>query len=326
MRLTALSAKQTAPETQNLIEPFADCLARRGLRLVRVKTTTMQVNVGFYCNLLCRHCHLEAGPQRRQAMTIETMEQVIACASRVGFETVDITGGAPELTPHITHLLQGLAKVAGKIIVRTNLLALREAPTDFISLCRDIGVTLVASFPSIDAAQADAQRGAGFWQESLAVLRELNQIGYGCADSGLTLNLAVNPIGAFLPEHQGQTEKKFRQELGYQNIFFNHLYCFANVPLGRFRSWLEASGNLADYLRTLHEQFNAASVEGLMCRSLIAVSWEGYLYDCDFNIAAALFHGAAKRHISSLEGLPAEGINIAQGEHCYACTAGAGFT
>lgn len=309
------------------VEPFDNNLARHGLRLAHAKTATLQVNVGYFCNLLCRHCHLEAGPHRRQVMTVETMDQVIACASRIGFETADITGGAPELTPHIAHLLEGLAKHTGKMLVRTNLLALREAAAaDFTRLCRDNGVALVASFPSTNAAQADAQRGAGFWKESLAILRELNQTGYGCPGSGLTLDLVVNPTGAFLPGPQGQTERKFRQNLDRQGIFFNHLYCFANVPLGRFRSWLAVSGNLKGYFRTIYERFNPANVAGLMCRSLIAVSWEGYLYDCDFNIAAGLFYGAAKRHISSLEVLPAEGVAVMTGDHCYACTAGAGFT
>ncbi|MDO8720754.1 MAG: arsenosugar biosynthesis radical SAM protein ArsS [Syntrophales bacterium] len=320
-------AYHVSPETMELVEPFDGNLARHGLSLVREKTRTLQVNVGFLCDLLCRHCHLEAGPQRREVMTIETMNDVIAYASRVSFETVDITGGAPEITPHIEYFLRGLAKCTKKIIVRTNLVALREdAASGLMQSCRDMGVALVASFPSTSASQANALRGKGFWEKGLEVLRDLNQQGYGCPASGLTLDLAVNPAGAFLPGNQGQTEKQFKQYLERHGIVFNNLYSIANVPLGRFRAWLEESGNLGNYFKTLFNRFNPATVEGLMCRSLISVSWDGYLYDCDFNIAAGLPHGPAKVHVSSMTGSPEEDVVVATGSHCYACTAGAGFT
>lgn len=310
-----------------LIEPFDVRLARHRLRLIRGKTHTLQVNVGFLCDLLCRHCHLEAGPQRREVMTIATMNDVIAYASRVSFDTVDITGGSPEITPHLVYFLRALAKCTNKIILRTNLVALREdAASGLMQTCRGMGVALVASFPSTNASQADAMRGKGFWGKSLEVLRDLNQLGYGHQGSGLTLDLAVNPAGAFLLGNQDQTEKQFKQYLQRQGIVFNNLYSFANVPLGRYRAWLEQSGNLDNYFKTLCERFNPATVEGLMCRSLVSVSWGGYLYDCDFNIAAGLPHGPAKVHVSSMMGLPEEGAVVATGAHCYACTAGAGFT
>ncbi len=321
------AAADVLPETGELVSPFDKNLAQHGLSLKREKTDTLQINVGFLCDLFCRHCHLEAGPDRQEVMTIETMKEVIAYASRAGFAVIDVTGGAPELTPHIAYLLRGLSGYAKKIIARTNLVALREdAARGFTAVCREIGAALVASFPSTNAAQAEALRGKGFWSESLASLRELNQAGYGIPGSGLTLDLVVNPTGAFLPGHQGQTEKKFKHHLERQGIVFNNLYIFANVPLGRFRTWLEESGNLGDYFRTLAARFNPAAVAGLMCRSLISVSWEGCLYDCDFNIAARLPHGGAKVHISSLARSPEPGFAIATGDHCYACTAGAGFT
>ena len=322
-----MKSQLVSPETVELVEPFQENLARHGLSLVREKTRTLQVNVGFLCDLHCRHCHLEAGPQRREVMTIETMNDVIAYASRVSFETIDITGGAPEITPHIEYFLRGLAKCTKKIIVRTNLVALREdAASGLMQSCRDMGVALVASFPSTSASQADALRGKGFWEKSLEVLRDLNQHGYGRPASGLTLDLAVNPAGACLPGNQGQVEKQFKQYLERHGIVFNNLYSIANVPLGRFRAWLEESGNLDNYFKTLFDRFNPAAVEGLMCRSLISVSWDGYLYDCDFNIAAGLPHGPAKVHVSSMTGFPEEDAVVATGNHCYACTAGAGFT
>ncbi len=319
--------RYVSPEAAELVEPFNENLVRHGLNLVRGKTLTLQVNVGCLCDLLCRHCHLEAGPERREVMTSETMNDVIEYASRVRFETIDITGGAPELVPGIQAFLARLAPLTRRLILRTNLVALREeVASGLIQSCQEIGIALVASFPSINSAQADALRGKRFSEKSIAVLRDLNQLGYGHPGNGLTLDLVVNPAGAFLPGNQDQAEKRFKQHLERQGILFNNLYSFANAPLGRYRTWLEQSGNFNHYFKTLFECFNPATLEGLMCRSLISVSWDGTLYDCDFNIAAGLPHGAAKVHVSSMMGYPEEGAVIATGDHCYACTAGAGFT
>lgn len=310
-----------------LVEPFDGNLVRRGLSLVRWKTHTLQVNVGFLCDLICRHCHLEAGPQRREVMTRDTMNDVIAYASRLHFETIDITGGAPELAPGIRSFLARLAPLTRKLILRTNLVAFREeAASGLMQSCWERGVALVASFPSTNPAQADALRGKGFWGKSIEVLRDLNQLGYGRPGSGLTVDLVVNPAGAFLPGNQGEAEKRFKQHLGRHGVVFNNLYNFANAPLGRYRAWLEESGNLDRYFKTLFGRFNPATLEGLMCRSLISVSWDGALYDCDFNIAAGLPQSLTKVHVSSMAGYPEEGATIATGNHCYACTAGAGFT
>ena len=323
--MNPLSPQSVELEAEELIKPFDGRLARYGLRLVRGKTHTLQVNVGFLCDLSCRHCHLEAGPHRQEVMTLETMNDIIAYASRVSFETIDITGGAPEINPHIEYLLRSLAKRADKIILRTNLVALREdAASGLMESCRDLRVDLVASFPSTNAAQAEAMRGKGFWEKSLEVLRGLNRLGYGLQDGGLTLDLAVNPAGAFLLGNQEEREKQFTRYLQRLGIVFNNLYSLANVPLGRYGAWLAESGNISSYFQTLGERFNPATVEGLMCRSLISISWDGYLYDCDFNIAAGLPHGPEKMHVSGLPGLPAEGTAVATGAHCYACTAGAG--
>lgn len=309
------------------MEPFEQVLARNGLSLKRDRTRTLQVNVGFICDLACRHCHLEAGPLRREIMTIETMDAVIDYAARVGFETIDVTGGAPELVPHIEDFLLRLSQQTGKLIVRTNLVALlRDEKIGLMQLYRDLRVTIAASLPSTNASQADSQRGKGVWEKSIDVLKKLNELGYGVPGSGLELDLVANPAGAFLPAGQIQTENKYRRDLQKNGIVFSSLFAFANMPLGRFRAWLEQSGNLEGYLRTLAGRFNPAVVSGLMCRSLLSVSWDGYLYDCDFNLSVGLHHSTGKTHVSAMKGAPPEDTPIPTGDHCYACTAGSGFT
>jgi radical SAM/Cys-rich protein len=307
---------------------FSDTLHRHGLELTRGATSTLQVNVGLTCDLACRHCHLEAGPDRVEAMGHETVEAVIACAGRFSFAAIDITGGAPELLPSLPRLVSGLAPLTPRLIVRTNLAALMRPESGALpELFRDHGVALTASLPAANAAQTGAQRGNGVWETSIAMLRRLNGLGYGMAGSGLELDLVSNPTGAFLPAPQGEAEKRFRLDLERRYaISFNHLYTFANVPLGRFRAWLERSGNLDAYLAKLGGSFNPCTLPGLMCRSLLSVNWDGFVYDCDFNLAAGLHHGSQRTHIAQLSELPAAGTPIPVGDHCFACTAGSGFT
>jgi radical SAM/Cys-rich protein len=307
---------------------FSDTLRRHGLELTRGATSTLQINIGRTCDLACRHCHLEAGPDRMEAMGHETVEAVIACAGRFSFAAIDITGGAPELLPRLPRLVSGLAALTPKLIVRTNLTALTRPESGALpELCRDHGVVLTASLPAANAAQTEAQRGGGVWETSIAMIRRLNGLGYGVAGSGLELDLVSNPTGAFLPAPQGEAEKRFRQDLERRYaISFNHLYTFANAPLGRFRAWLERSGNLDAYLSRLEGSFNPCTLPGLMCRSLISVNWDGFIYDCDFNLAAGLHHGEQRIHIAQLSELPAAGTPIPVGDHCFACTAGSGFT
>lgn len=315
-------------ESQQQLEPFKDVLRRHGLELVRDETSTLQVNTGLACNLACRHCHLEAGPARREVMGRETMEAVIACAKRVSFATIDITGGAPEMVPEIAYLVEGLARLTPRLIVRTNLVALHNWPDDrLVSLYRDARAVIVASLPAANAGQTEAQRGAGVWEKSITMLKRLNKLGYGVERTGLELDLVSNPAGAFLPAGQTQAERKFRHDLARKHgVVFNSLFTFANAPLGRFRAWLEQSGNMDGYLNKLADAFNPDTVGCLMCRSLISVDWEGYLYDCDFNLAAGLHHGPRRMHIAELSASPERGVPIPTGDHCYACTAGSGFT
>jgi radical SAM/Cys-rich protein len=307
---------------------FRQTLDRHGLELTRDETTTLQINVGLACDLACRHCHLEAGPHRTELMGAETVEAVIACAERFSFATIDITGGAPELLPQLPHLVESLAPLCPRLIVRTNLTTLaRPESVALPELYRGQRVVIIASLPAVNASQSESQRGNGTWETSIAVLRRLNGIGYGVQGSGLELDLVANPTGAFLPAGQAQAERRFHQDLHRRyGIVFSNLYTFANVPLGRYRGWLERSGNLAGYLQKLAESFNPCTLPGLMCRSLISVDWDGFLYDCDFNLAAGLHHNGRKQHISDLISLPAPGAPIPVGDHCYSCTAGSGFT
>jgi radical SAM/Cys-rich protein len=310
------------------LETFRQTLAKQALKLERGKTTTLQINVGLLCNQSCRHCHLDAGPHRPENMSAQTAQEVIAYAERSRFDVIDITGGAPELNPNIETLIKELSPLAPMLMIRSNLSALEERDRgEWMGLLKDHRVVIVASLPSTNEAQADSQRGRGIFQTSLDTLRKLNAMGYGQDGTGLELDLVSNPTGAFLPTPQGQTEQRFREILTKKwGIVFNHLYSFANAPLGRFRQWLLQSENLESYLQRLASSFNPCAVEGLMCRTLVSVSWDGILYDCDFNLARDLPMGGRRTHVSHMEGPPEPGSPIAIGDHCYTCTAGAGFT
>lgn len=306
---------------------FAHTLSNHGLELVRAETTTLQVNVGLLCNQACRHCHLDAGPTRSEIMAKTTMNSVISYAARVKFTTIDITGGAPELVPDLPHLLKNLAPLTEKLILRTNLTALHDrTESGLVELCRAHRITITASFPATDPDQTAAMRGPNVFSTSLAMLRKLNELDYGLAGSGLELNLVANPTGAYLPASQCQVEMQFKETLQQRwGISFNHLYTFANAPLGRYRQWLLASGNFDQYMASLHKNFNPAAFPGLMCRNLVSIAADGWLYDCDFNLAAGL-PIAGRLHVENMAGYPRPGAVIATGDHCYACTAGSGFT
>lgn len=315
--------KQNQPDN-----PFAQLLRDQGLVLARSAPRVIQINVGLICDLACRHCHLEAGPKRSEIMTRTTMDQVVALVQRTGPEMVDITGGAPELVPDLEYLLRQLSATTQRVMLRSNLTALADsAQQKLLELCVEKRIVLVVSFPSLSASQADSQRGGGVHEQSLEMLRRLNRLGYGQIDSGLELNLVSNPSGAFLPVDQLAQERRFKKNLERRwGIVFNHLFTFANMPLGRFRKWLESSANYESYLGQLKARFNPDTLSGLMCRNLVSISWDGYLYDCDFNQAADICLGSYKTHVTEVDRLPVEGETIATGEHCFACTAGSGFT
>jgi len=327
---TATSVKTAEPDDKasRRTEPFKAALLRHDLKLVRDRTHTLQVNVGLRCNQICKHCHLNAGPGRTENMGKEIVNQVISYAERSRFDTIDITGGAPELNPNITDLIEGLSHKAPRIMFRSNLSALNDGTRDFLmDLLKSVKAVIVASFPSLNEKQTASQRGEGIFGASVDALRKLNAQGYGQIGSGLELNLVSNPTGAFLPPSQSQTEKRFRQVLKTKwGIVFNQFFSFANVPLGRFHEWLIKSGNYEPYLKKLANAFNPCAVDSVMCRTLVSVSWDGYLYDCDFNLARELHISGRPTHISQITGPPEQGQPIVTADHCYTCTAGAGFT
>jgi len=258
----------------------------------------------------------------------EIVKQVVSYARRSQFKTIDITGGAPELNPNISRLIQEMSPLASRLMLRSNLSALNDGNRDHLfELLKSYRVIIVASFPSLNEFQTDSQRGDGIFKISIHALKKLNALGYGHKGSGLGLNLVSNPTGAFLPPAQVEAEKRFRQVLKDKwGIVFNQLFNFANVPLGRYRRWLIKSGNLEKYMAKLSSGFNPCSVQGVMCRTMVSVSWDGFLYDCDFNLARGLFMGGRKIHVSEMSGPPEPDSHIATADHCYTCTAGTGFT
>lgn len=322
------SAEEAVEKEAMTVEPFSLTLSKHGLKLERGETTTLQVNVGLLCNQACKHCHLDAGPMQNGLMDEDILAEVVTFARRARFETIDITGGAPELHPNLFSMIERLSPLSTRLLVRSNLSALEGGDPDlFIDVFKKHHVVIVASFPSLNQTQTESQRGKGVYQKAINALGRLNAAGYGKDGTGLVLDLVSNPTGAFLPPSQAKAEQRFRLILKKRwGILFNNLYTFANVPLGRFRRWLHDSGNFDHYMKGLVARFNPCAVEGLMCRSLVSVAWDGYLYDCDFNLAMGLPMAGCKIHISDIGDPPKPGTPIAVADHCYTCTAGAGFT
>lgn len=310
------------------IPTFSETLKTHHLELVRAKPEILQINTGLLCNQACRHCHLDAGPAREEIMDLETMDLVIDFQKRCHFKCIDITGGAPELNPHLAYFIDAVSGLTDTIMLRSNLSALYDRNDQaLLETLKQDRVTIVSSFPALNQAQTDAQRGSGIFDKSIAMLKQLNSNGYGVPGSGLELNLVANPVGAFLPSSQAAVEKRYRNILKDKwDIVFNNAYTFANMPLGRFKEWLVRSGNFDPYMARLYEKFNACTIEGLMCRNLVSVSWDGYLFDCDFNLAAGIHKGNRETHLSQVTSCSFERDEIAVADHCYACTAGSGFT
>jgi len=308
-------------------DTFIRTLSKNNVTLERERATTLQINTGLLCDRQCAHCHLSAGPERKELMSRETMKQVVDFASAGHFEAIDITGGAPELNPDLFFLIESLMPLNAVIMLRSNLSALQSKGKPLTNFLRDNRIHIVTSFPSLNELQTESIRGKGSFRSGIETLTMLNELGYGLPDSGFMLDLVVNPSGAFLPPSQQSLEKLFKTTLEQKyNIRFNRLFCFANAPLGRFRSWLQQSQNFEGYMQKLVTAFSPSAAGSLMCRTLLSVSWDGYLFDCDFNQAARLFMGNRKTHITELTAPPAPGSSIAVGEHCFTCTAGTGFT
>ena len=286
--------------------------------------TTMQVNVGKVCNLTCKHCHVEAGPDRTEIMSRETMKDCLQAFQENNFSVLDITGGAPEMNPHFEWLVETASAMGCKVIVRSNLVILQQEKYRHLpAFYAKHHVEIVCSLPYYSARDANRQRGEDVFEESIVVLQELNKLGYG-KKAHLVSNLVYNPGGAFLPPAQEALEAEYKQKLQEQHgIVFNHLLTITNNPVGRFGLFLRQSNNLEGYMQRLANSFNDKTLRTMMCRDQLSVSWDGKLYDCDFNQALG-WTVQGPKHISLLKGQPIQKRRICLGNHCYACTAGSG--
>ncbi|MDH4231484.1 MAG: arsenosugar biosynthesis radical SAM protein ArsS [Nitrospirota bacterium] len=286
----------------------------------------LQVNMGYRCNMACKHCHVQAGPAREEMMDIRTVEEVLVVLNENRVKTLDVTGGAPELNPFFRYLVEEARHAGCRVIARSNLTIFYEpGMEDLFDFYSRNSVELIASIPYYREADVDKVRGNGAFRKSIDALRQLNRMGYG-ADKAL--NLVHNPTGAFLPPSQSAMEKEYREDLKRNyDISFHSLYTFANIPIGRFREFLIRSKNYDKYLRKLTDAFNPETLQGIMCRHLVNVGWDGTLYDCDFNqmIGLALLD-RYPRNIRDFDHHLLAGRQIAVDDHCYGCTAGQGST
>lgn len=305
-------------------------LAEHDLPLLAAEVSTLQVNLGKLCNQACRHCHVEAGPHQTGAkvnMGAEVAGEILRVLRGGGVDTLDLTGGAPEMNPHFRELVVAARKLGVRVIDRCNLSILFESgQEDLAEFLAAQQVEITASMPHYSKGPTDRQRGAGVYDKSIEGLRKLNELGYGDGESGLVLNLVYNPVGAFLPGDQGALEADFKRELGQLfEIRFDSLFCITNMPIKRYAEWLERSGNYESYLQTLLDAFNPTAVSGVMCRNLVSIGPDGTIYDCDFNQMLELpVNGGSPRNIRDFDTGRLVGRRIVTGEHCLGCTAGAG--
>jgi radical SAM/Cys-rich protein len=287
----------------------------------------LQVNVGKLCNQTCRHCHVDAGPDRREIMTRETMQQCLDALAHTEIATVDITGGAPELNPNFRWFVEECKKLGRHVIDRCNLtIAMTRAHADLPEFLADHEVEVVCSLPHYRQPNTDAQRGDGVFEQSLTALRRFNDVGYANGNPNLQLTVVTNPAGAFLPPGQQSLEKEWKREMDrLYGIQFNHLYTITNMPIARFLDYLIEKDTLNTYLQKLIDAYNPAAASGIMCRNTLSVGWDGLLYDCDFNqmLDIAVDEGVP-RHIRDFEHRALENRTIVVGRHCFGCTAGAG--
>jgi radical SAM/Cys-rich protein len=292
----------------------------------RARLETLQVNLGYKCNQSCLHCHVNAGPTRTEMMSAQTIEEVLRFAGRADIRAVDITGGAPELHPQFRELVERARALGAHVIDRCNLTILEEpGQEDLAQFLASHAVEIIASLPCYTEELVDRQRGKGVHEKSMRALRRLNGVGYGAT---LPLNLVYNPQGPSLPPPQDKLEADYKRILGEQyGVRFNRLYTLANMPIQRFGSTLVSKGQFADYMALLKRSHRDENLEGVMCRTLISIDWEGFVYDCDFNQMLGLglkANGRGRVHISALDAAGLEGRPIAVNDHCYGCTAGQG--
>jgi radical SAM/Cys-rich protein len=310
---------------------FAQRLAVEGLQLRRGRPEVLQLNVGKRCNLTCVHCHVNAGPKRKEIMTRETIDRIVHWLAGTDIPTVDLTGGAPEMIPDFRYLIERVKELqpSRHVIDRCNLTILIESGyKDLAQFLAARNIEIIASMPCYSAENVDAQRGEGVFEGSIAALQLLNSLGYGI-NPELPLHLVYNPLGAFLPPSQDELEADYKHELKkHFGIVFNKLYALTNLPIGRFASYLRHNGKLEEYMQLLIRAFNPATIEGLMCRNTISVGWRGEVYDCDFNQQLGMQWygngGSKPLYLWDIDPDSLEDREIMTGDHCFGCTAGAG--
>jgi radical SAM/Cys-rich protein len=295
----------------------------------RRRLETVQVNVGYVCNQTCLHCHVNAGPARTESMTRGTADEVLAYLEASGATTLDITGGAPEINPHFRHLVRMARASGARVIDRCNLTILFEpGQEDLAEFLAAERVDIIASLPCYTAELVNRQRGEGVYEKSIEAIRKLNALGYGREGSGLSLDLVYNPQGPSLPPAQAKLEADYKRILGEQcGVAFNSLYTLANMPIQRFGSTLVTKGQFNGYMELLRGAHRDENLDAVMCRSMVSIDWQGYLYDCDFNQMLGLplvVAGRKRMHLSEVLGRSLEGNPIVVREHCYGCTAGQG--
>lgn len=292
------------------------------------KLEILQINLGYMCNQVCAHCHVDAGPDRKEIMTKETIEQCLEVIRKTGAHTLDLTGGAPEMNPSFRWFVEEASKAGIKdFIVRSNLTIIRANKKyhDLPEFFKKHNVHVVSSMPHWTRGKTDKQRGDGVFDKSIEALKMLNAVGYGIEGTGLQLDLVYNPSGAFLPGDQVALENDFKKALDEDfGISFNSLFAITNLPISRFLDYLIASENYEDYMYSLVEAYNPMAVENVMCTNTLSVSWDGYLYDCDFNQMLNLKVASKSQHISEYNEALLQNRNIIINQHCYGCTAGAG--
>jgi radical SAM/Cys-rich protein len=288
----------------------------------------LQLNLGKMCNQTCKHCHVDAGPDRKEIMSRSTMELCLDVLKNSDIGVVDLTGGAPELNPDFRWFVEQVKKLGKHVMVRCNLTIIlaNKRFNDLPEFFKHHQVEVVSSLPGFTKDRTDRQRGDGVFEDSIKALQLLNQVGYGEEGSGLVLNLVYNPAGAFLPPSQLALEREYKSELASSyGIVFNQLFAITNMPISRYLDYLLNSGNYQRYMDKLISAFNPASVQNLMCRNTLSVGWDGYLYDCDFNQMLDLKVSASdNQHISDFDFRTLKDRNIVVKQHCYGCTAGEG--
>lgn len=325
----ASGAEQRATlATVPLARSFKEALAQSSLYPLRATgVDILQINVGKKCNQTCGHCHVDAGPDRTEMMSREVMEKCLEVLATTDIPTVDITGGAPELHPDFRELVERSHAIGKHVMDRCNLtIMLLPNYSDLPEFFAAHQVEVICSLPHYRAKQTDSQRGEGVFDESIEALHRLNAVGYGKPGSGLVVNLVMNPVGAFLPGNQASLEREWKRELERRHgIVFNNLYTITNLPISRFLEWLEESDNLEGYMTRLVNAFNPGAAQGVMCRNMLSVGWDGQLYDCDFNQMLELgVAGDVPRSILDFDITKIRHREIVVGPHCFACTAGAG--